>query len=51
MEKRALGMVAIILISVMPMVLEWFSARRRAKQASMPAIPGETAPERIEAEL
>jgi membrane-associated protein len=44
-------MVAIIVISVMPMVLEWMAARRRAKQAIMPAIPGETTPERIEAEL
>jgi len=45
-----LVMVAIVLISVVPMGLEWVAARRRAARSATPAIAG-TAPERVEAEL
>jgi membrane-associated protein len=45
-----LVMVAIVLISVMPMGLEWVAARRRAARSATPAI-AEPAAERVEAEL
>jgi membrane-associated protein len=46
-----LVMVAIVLISVVPMGLEWIAARRRTTGPIAPAIPAEATPERLEAEL
>ena len=46
-----LVMVAIVLISVVPMGLEWIAARRRTTRSMAPAIPAEATPERLEAEL
>jgi membrane-associated protein len=46
-----LVMVAIVLISVVPMGLEWLAARRRTTRPIAPAIPAEVTPERLEAEL
>lgn len=45
-----LVIVAIVFISVLPMAFEWIAARRRPSQSIIPVIPGETLPERIDAE-
>jgi len=44
-------MVAIVLISVVPMGVEWILARRRAMRSVVAAIPAEATPDRVEAEL
>lgn len=43
-------MVAIVLISVLPMGLEWLAARRRTTRPLAPAIPAEATPAPLEAE-
>jgi hypothetical protein len=40
-----------VLISVVPMVVEWFLARRRTMRTALPAIPVETTVDRVEAEM
>ena len=42
--------VAILVISVMPMVVDWYNARRREKQLVAPDISAPPAPERVEVE-
>jgi membrane-associated protein len=46
-----LVMVAIVLISLVPMGLEWIAARRRAARSPVTSLPIEVTAERIEAEL
>ena len=41
---------AILVISVMPMVVDWYNARRREKQLVAPDISAPPAPERVEVE-
>jgi membrane-associated protein len=43
-------MVAIVLISVVPMGVEWILARRRTMRSMVSAIPAETVPDHVEAE-
>jgi membrane-associated protein len=41
---------AILVISVMPMVVDWYNARRRAKQLTAAEITAQPASERVEVE-